>query len=123
MKALILDDSRAMRALLSKTMKGMGFDVVEACNGEAGLKSLQDSGPLDLALVDWNMPVMNGYEFVCAVRSNPTYNQMQLMMVTTETEMEQMSKALMAGANEYVMKPFTADVIADKLRILGVLSD
>ena len=123
MKALILDDSRAMRALLSKTMKGMGFEVVEACNGEAGLKSLQDNGPLDLALVDWNMPVMNGYEFVCAVRSNPAFNEMQLMMVTTETEMEQMSKALTAGANEYVMKPFTTDVIADKLRILGVLSD
>lgn len=76
---------------------------------------------LSVILVDWNMPEMNGLEFVQAIRTNPKYSEIPLMMVTTETEIEQMYKALEAGANEYVMKPFTDDVIADKLRLLGVL--
>lgn len=123
MRALILDDSRAMRTLLSKTIKRMGFEVLEAENGAAGLKSLQQNGPLDLALVDWNMPVMNGFDFLRTLRSDHVYDQMRVMMVTTETEIEQMSKALDAGADEYVMKPFTAEILQDKLRILGLVED
>lgn len=76
---------------------------------------------LSVILVDWNMPEMNGLDFVKAIRGDPKYNAVPLMMVTTETEIEQMYLALDAGANEYVMKPFTDDVIADKLRLLGVL--
>ena len=76
---------------------------------------------LTVILVDWNMPEMNGLEFVQALRADPRYNHVPLMMVTTETEIEQMYRALEAGANEYVMKPFTEEVIADKLRLLGVL--
>ena len=67
------------------------------------------------------MPEMNGLEFVKAIRADPKYRKVPLMMVTTETEIEQMSRALEAGANEYVMKPFTDEVIGDKLRLLGVL--
>ena len=76
---------------------------------------------LSVILVDWNMPEMNGLDFVKSIRADPKYAQVPLMMVTTETEIEQMYRALEAGANEYVMKPFTDEVIADKLRLLGVL--
>jgi two-component system, chemotaxis family, chemotaxis protein CheY len=76
---------------------------------------------VDVMLVDWNMPEMNGYDFLRNVRSNPGYANIPFMMVTSETEMTQMSKALEAGANEYVMKPFTKEVITDKLSLLGVL--
>lgn len=76
---------------------------------------------LSVILVDWNMPEMNGLDFVKAIRADPKYCDVPLMMVTTETEIEQMYRALEAGANEYVMKPFTDEVIADKLRLLGVL--
>lgn len=72
-------------------------------------------------LVDWNMPEMNGLDFVRSIRANPKFSEIPLVMVTTETEIEQMDRALEAGANEYVMKPFTDEVIADKLRLLGVL--
>jgi two-component system chemotaxis response regulator CheY len=76
---------------------------------------------LSVILVDWNMPEMNGLDFVKTIRADPRYSEVPLMMVTTETEIEQMYRALEAGANEYVMKPFTDEVIADKLRLLGVL--
>lgn len=77
--------------------------------------------PVQLALVDWNMPEMTGIEFVRRLRKNPVYNDVLLMMVTTETEIEQISTALDAGANEYMMKPFTREAVEDKLRILGVI--
>jgi two-component system chemotaxis response regulator CheY len=70
--------------------------------------------------VDWNMPEMNGFEFIQAVRAEHSYDGVLLMMVTTETEMDQISKALEAGANEYVMKPFTQEVILEKLQMLGM---
>ena len=84
------------------------------------LERLKESGPVDLALVDWNMPEMNGFEFVCEVRKDDQYKDMKLMMVTTETEMAQVIKALEAGANEYVMKPFTKDMIVEKLTLMGL---
>ena len=81
----------------------------------------QENGAISLALVDWNMPRMNGLDFVRRLRSDPRYSSVLLMMVTTETQVEQMMQALEAGANEYVMKPFTKEIIADKLRLLGAL--
>jgi two-component system chemotaxis response regulator CheY len=120
MRALVIDDSRAIRIILRNFLRDMGFEVFEAGNGCEALARLQELGAVDLALVDWNMPEMNGYDFVCAVRSAPIYNDLRLMMVTTEAEMSHMVKALAAGANEYVMKPFTRDVIVDKLHLLGL---
>ena len=76
----------------------------------------------DLVTVDWNMPVMDGLQFVSAVRSNPSWRQVTIMMVTSESEHTQIVKALAAGAHEYVIKPFTADAIRDKLALLGLLS-
>ena len=121
-KVLIIDDSRAVRMILGRTMREIGYEVCEACNGKEALSVLEsDNGAITLVLVDWNMPEMNGLEFVKHVRSDPSYSATTLMMVTTETEMEQMITALEAGADEYVMKPFTKDIITDKLRLLGAV--
>ncbi|MZG54320.1 MAG: response regulator [Nitrospinae bacterium] len=123
MRALVIDDSRAIRMILGQILKALNFEVFNAGHGLEALEKLKETGPLDLALVDWNMPEMNGYEFVCEVRKDDKYKDMRLMMVTTETEMSQVVKALEAGANEYVMKPFTKEMIVEKLTIMGLTVD
>ena len=120
MRALIIDDSKAMRSILGRMLRGLDFEVLEAANGREALDRLHGLGKIDIALVDWNMPEMNGFEFVRAVRAQHSYDGVLLMMVTTETEMESVVRALAAGANEYVMKPFTREVILEKLRIFGM---
>ena len=121
MLALVIDDSRAMRMILKRTLLDLGYEVVEAADGQQALEVVA-AGPLpDLATIDWNMPVMNGLEFVSAVRANRAYRAMTLMMVTTESEHSQIVRALAAGAHEYVLKPFTAEAITDKLGLLGLL--
>jgi two-component system, chemotaxis family, chemotaxis protein CheY len=120
MKALVIDDSRAMRMVLTQMLRDLGFDVSEARHGREALTYLAANGDVDLALVDWNMPEMNGLEFVEAVRRDDRFAALRLMMVTTETETAQVIRALDAGAQEYVMKPFTRDVIDEKLRMLGL---
>ncbi len=122
MRALVVDDSRAMRMILSRELAALGFDVTQAASGTEALKLLEP--PLscpNLVLVDWNMPGITGLEFVQAVRTMPEALSTALLMVTTETGMGQMVRAMEAGANEYLMKPFTREMIADKLRILGLL--
>ena len=119
--ALVVDDSRAVRMLLAKTLRGAGFEVTEAGTGLEALEALD--GPLetvDLILTDWNMPAMNGLDLLKAIRSRPRFGSTPVIMITTETEMEQMALALEAGANEYVMKPFTQEILLDKLRMAGV---
>lgn len=120
MRAIVIDDSRAIRLILGKILKKLGFEVYQAGDGLEGLENLKLIGHVDLALVDWNMPRMNGLEFIKAVRADSGYSDLRLMMVTTETQMENMCKALEAGADEYVMKPFTEDIILQKLEILGL---
>jgi two-component system chemotaxis response regulator CheY len=121
MRALVLDDSRAMRRILRKLLMELGFEVVEAGDGVEGLARMFDGGPFEIALVDWNMPEMDGLEFVRAVRKEATWRDMTLMMVTTESETDRVVAALAAGANEYVMKPFTRDTIQAKLELLGLV--
>lgn len=120
MNALIIDDSRAMRRILKQIVTGLGFDVLEAGNGQEGLDVLFASDDIGLVLVDWNMPEMNGPEFVEAVRSKPEYERLALVMVTTESEPARMARALMAGVDEFVMKPFTPDNLVEKLNLIGV---
>jgi two-component system, chemotaxis family, chemotaxis protein CheY len=122
MRAVVVDDSSAMRAYLKMILKKAGFEVEGARDGREGLQALHSGPPPDLVLLDWNMPEMNGFQMLCAMRSDPTFQNTQVMMVTTETELAEMSRALEAGANEYVMKPFTPDVILDKLQILGLVT-
>jgi two-component system, chemotaxis family, chemotaxis protein CheY len=119
-KAIVVDDSRAARMILKRALVREGFEVFEAGDGRQALAELEKTGPLELALVDWNMPVMTGYELIREVRSRQDLNAMAIMMVTTETEASQVQKALDAGANEYVMKPFTEDVLREKLLLLGL---
>ena len=124
MNALIIDDSSAMRRIISKIMKDIGFDTVEAGDGQEGLSRVEAaSGDFEVVLVDWNMPVMNGIEFVKAVRSHPEYSGLKIMMVTTETEPARMAQALMAGVDEFAMKPFTPEVLLEKLKLIGVRTD
>lgn len=120
MKAMVIDDSRAMRMLLRRIVGDVGFEVVEAGNGREALDLIEAGELPDLALIDWNMPVMDGLEFVSAVRQRPDARGVTLMMVTTESERSQIVRALAAGAHEYVIKPFTADALVDKLAMLGL---
>lgn len=119
MKAIVVDDSRAMRTILKRALTQAGFEVVEAGDGRQALEQLEKTGPLDLALVDWNMPVMTGYELILEVRAKRQFDPMAIMMVTTETETAQVERAIDAGANEYVMKPFTEEALREKLLLLG----
>ncbi|MER7280191.1 response regulator [Dactylosporangium sp. NPDC000244] len=127
MLTMVIDDSRAMRLILKRIVAQLGFDVVEAGNGQEAMdylttNVLEGGGEIPgLALVDWNMPEMNGLEFVTAVRAEPRLRGMTLMMVTTESEQSQIVRALASGAHEYVIKPFTPDAIIDKLALLGLV--
>lgn len=121
-KAIVIDDSRAIRKILARSLASSGFEVVEASNGREALDCLEFRGcePVELALVDWNMPEMNGLEFVRAVRRERAYDALCLIMVTTETETSQMVRALAAGANEYLMKPFSHAALEEKLELMGL---
>jgi len=118
-RAIVIDDSRAMRGILRRILTGMSFEVIEAKDGQEALSRLAETGRPDLAVVDWNMPNMNGFEFLKAIRADHSFDPMLVVMVTTEVEMLQVASALEAGANEYVMKPFTEDGMRDKLQLLG----
>jgi two-component system chemotaxis response regulator CheY len=120
-KALVVEDSTTIRMILKKFLGKLGFDVVEAVNGREGLDRLREMAQADVVLVDWNMPEMNGVDFVRAVRADHGYDVLPLVMVTTNTELENVAEALSAGANEYVMKPFTLDMIREKLELLGIV--
>jgi len=119
MRALVVDDSRAIRVILRQMLAELGYEVSEARHGREALLHLQGHPDTGVALIDWNMPEMNGLELVEAVRADARLAHVKLMMVTTETEMAQMARALEAGADEYVMKPFTKAVIDAKLRLIG----
>ena len=123
MRALVIDDSRAMRRIVGGILEGLGYEVAQAGHGREALDAMDGGYVPDLACVDWNMPVMDGLQYVSAVRSNPAWRSVTLMMVTTESEHGQIVRALAAGAHEYVIKPFTADAIRDKLALLGLLPE
>jgi two-component system chemotaxis response regulator CheY len=120
MLALVIDDSRAVRLLLGQMLREMGVAVVEAGNGREGLDRLRDHPEVALVLVDWNLPVMNGLEFIVAVRTQRAWDAIRIVMVTTETESGQVARALEAGAQEYIMKPFTKEILVAKLSLLDV---
>lgn len=121
-KALVVDDSRSIRMILTRTLEELGWKVLQAPNGKEAIALLDaEPDPAELVLIDWNMPEMNGLELVRQIRGRNRFAESKLMMVTTETEVEQMMAALAAGANEYVMKPFTKEIILGKLRLMGLL--
>ena len=121
-KALVVDDSKTIRIIIKRILTDLGYEACEAGNGLEALKVLEAEGDaIQFVLADWNMPEMNGLELVKSIRSNPTRSTLKVIMVTTETEMDQMTAALDAGANEYVMKPFTKDILMEKLELVGIL--
>ncbi|MFN3713487.1 MAG: response regulator [Alcanivoracaceae bacterium] len=120
-QAMVVDDSRAMRLILGDLMQGLGFDVSEATNGREALALLEASSAVPkLALVDWNMPEMNGLELIKALRSRHCYDVMKVLVVTSEAEIGHMMEAIAAGADEYLMKPFSSDALITKLEMMGV---
>lgn len=110
-----------MRTVIARTIKELGFEILEAANGRDAFEMILQNGAVDLCLVDWHMPEMNGLEFVEQVRAHPAYGAMKLMMVTTAADVEHISRALRAGANEYLMKPFTKDLMLSKLQVLDLV--
>jgi two-component system chemotaxis response regulator CheY len=124
MKMLIVDDSKAMRTYLQSLATALSFQTEEAEDGRAGLNKLINNDPRDpfaVALVDWEMPVMNGLELVQTVRRNRDFNSLKLMMVTTQNSMDHVVVALEAGADDYLMKPVTKELLEEKLQILGMV--
>ena len=123
MRALVIDDSRAVRIIIGNILREIGMEVFEAGNGLEALEQLKVHPDIELLLVDWNMPEMNGYELLRAVRAQRAYDRVRILMVTSEAQSEQVIKALSAGANEYLMKPFNRDVLVAKLSLLDVIQE
>ncbi len=123
MKALVVDDSKSMRNIVKTGLRQMkAFDEIkEAINGVDALEKIRDEGPFDIVLLDWYMPEMEGYDCLLEIRKKPEWNDTKIMMVTTENQQENVIKAVMAGANEYLMKPFTPEMLEEKVKmVLGL---
>jgi two-component system chemotaxis response regulator CheY len=120
-KALVVDDSKAMRTILHKALKEIGFEILEAANGREALEVIgAERTAVTLILLDWNMPEMDGLELLKRLRRTPEFSSLVVVMITAETELDRISEALEAGANEYVMKPFTKDILAGKIEMTGI---
>jgi two-component system chemotaxis response regulator CheY len=121
-KALIVDDSKTIRVILGRILRELGYETCEAATGLEGLKVMEsEKTKVNLVLADWNMPEMNGLEMVKRLRQDSELASLTIIMVTTETEISHMTSALDAGANEYVMKPFTKEILREKLELVGML--
>lgn len=120
MYALVIDDSKAMRSIVGRILTKLGYRLLEAGNGRDGLALLHKHGKqIDIVVVDWNMPVMNGLEFVKEVRADKTYEATPIMMCTTESHPAQMARAMLAGVDEFLMKPFSEEEFVAKIDLLG----
>jgi two-component system chemotaxis response regulator CheY len=119
MRALIVDDSRFVRGYLRNLLEEKGIECEEAADGKVGLDKLNGEHAFDLVLLDWNMPVMDGLEMLKELRSEG-FSGIKVMMVTTEAENDFIVRALDAGADEYLMKPFDDEALNEKLAMLGL---
>jgi len=117
---LIVDDCKFTTKVLSRVMQELGFSVQTALSAEEAVRFLETHEPPSLFLVDWVMPGMSGVEFVSYLREQSATRQIPVVMVTGEKDMARIAEALRTGANEYIMKPFSREVIEEKLRILGI---
>lgn len=117
MKILTIDDSTTMRRIIINTLARIGYkDVVQADNGKTGLEQLEEGG-VDVIITDWNMPEMDGLEFVKRVRDSQ-WKEIPILMVTTNAAKEDIVEALQAGVNNYVVKPFTPETLKEKIELL-----
>jgi len=120
-KILLVDDSRAVRLVGRRYADTLGLETLEAENGQTALDVIRAHPEVDVILLDWNMPVMDGLDFLKALRDEPLPNQPVVVMCTTENDMSRIVEAMQAGANEYIMKPFTEEIVRDKLEETGIL--
>src|SRR5262245_28781487 len=123
MRALLIDDSRAVQIIVGQILRELGMDVLLAGNGAEALEQIKQNPDVELMLVDWNMPEMNGIEFIRAVRSQRAFDSARILMVTSEAQSDHVNEAINAGANEYLMKPFSKEVLVAKLNLLDVIQE
>ena len=117
---LIVDDSKVVRMVARKILEGLNFKTQEAEDGQQALDACQAEMP-DVVLLDWNMPVKNGLDFLKDLRALPDVAQPVVVFCTTENDLEHIQTAMQAGANEYIMKPFDSDIVESKFSQVGVL--
>jgi two-component system chemotaxis response regulator CheY len=117
-RCLIVDDSRVIRNVSRHIVESIGFEVVEAEHGQDALARCLEAMP-DLILLDWNMPVMSGIEFLIALRRQPGGAEPKVVFCTTENDVAHIRQAIAAGADEYVMKPFDHETLQIKLQLIG----
>lgn len=117
---LVVDDSSVIRKVARRILEGMSFEISEAEDGQQALEACRKSLP-DAVLLDWNMPVMDGYEFLKALRRLPGGEQPKVVFCTTENDVAHIARALSAGANEYIMKPFDKDIVEAKFQEVGLI--
>ncbi|WP_119423051.1 response regulator [Desertibaculum subflavum] len=117
---LVVDDSRVIRMVARRILEQMSFQIEEATDGKEALEACHKKMP-DAILLDWNMPVMNGIDFLRALRSTPTGGQPVVVFCTTENDIAHIREAIEAGANEYIMKPFDRDIIEAKFAQVGLV--
>ena len=118
---LVVDDSSVIRKVARRILEGLNFQIVEAEDGEQALEVCKRAMP-EAVLLDWNMPVMDGYEFLGNLRRLPGGAMPKVVFCTTENGIDHISRALYAGANEYIMKPFDEDIIAAKFQEVGLVA-
>ena len=116
---LVVDDSRVIRKVSRHILESLGFAVEEAENGEMGIAQCEKNMP-DLVLLDWNMPVMTGIEFITHLRRMPGGDGPKVVFCTTENDAAHIREAIGAGADEYVMKPFDHETLQIKLQLVGM---
>jgi two-component system chemotaxis response regulator CheY len=117
---LVVDDSTVVRKIARRILEEMGFQVREAEDGEKAVEACKIAMP-EAVLLDWNMPVMDGYEFLGNLRRMPGGDAPKVVFCTTENDIDHISRALSAGANEYIMKPFDKEIIAAKFQEVGLI--
>ena len=117
---LVVDDSKVVRMVARKILEELGFAVSEAEDGQVALDACKATMP-DAILLDWNMPVMDGYEFLGHLRRMPGGDQPKVVFCTTENDVAHIARALHAGANEYIMKPFDKDIVTAKFQEVGLI--
>ena len=118
---LVVDNSSVIRKIASRILGEMNFRIIEAEDGEKALEACKQELP-DAVLLDWNMPVMDGFEFLTNLRRMPGGDQPKVVFCTTENGIDHISRALHAGANEYIMKPFDKDIVAAKFQEVGLIA-
>jgi two-component system chemotaxis response regulator CheY len=117
---LVVDDSAVIRKVARRILEGLEFRISEAEDGEQALAVCRAEMP-DAVLLDWNMPVMDGYEFLKELRRMPDGGAPKVVFCTTENDVGHIARALHAGANEYIMKPFDKDIMTAKLQEVGLV--